>query len=64
MDEYNVDLIAVDPQQRPEAMTVYRIVAGSRMEAGVLARAQLAEPERWKVLDAKLQPRRSMTGAG
>lgn len=53
MDEYTVDLIAVDPQQRPEAISVYRVVAFSKTEAGVVARSMLAAPEYWKVLDVK-----------
>lgn len=53
MDEFTVDLIAQDPQQRPEAVTLYRVIALSKTEAGLLARSLMAAPEYWKVLDVK-----------
>ncbi|MFS2103640.1 hypothetical protein [Ralstonia sp. Ralssp135] len=53
MNEYDVELIAVDPQHRPEAIAVYRVLALSKTEAGMAACRLLAAPGLWKVLNVK-----------
>ncbi|MCP1173765.1 hypothetical protein [Ralstonia chuxiongensis] len=49
MHDYTVYLIAKNPQQRPKAVTIYRIAAPSRLDAERQALSLMADDELWEV---------------